>query len=109
MNLDMAEAGWRPTVDNYLGRVTKSRILEAVREAKGDGAMQLIDHLKKSEMAKEAERLLEDTRWLPEPLRLSEVASPSDVKEALPEFLSDDEGQAGEIGEIEPAQAVAAE
>jgi ParB family transcriptional regulator, chromosome partitioning protein len=109
MNLDMAEVGWRPTVDNYLGRVTKSRILEAVREAKGEGAMQLIDHLKKSEMAKEAERLLEDTRWLPEPLRLAEVAPPSDVKEALPEFLSDDEGQAGEVGESEPTQAVAAE
>jgi ParB family chromosome partitioning protein len=26
---DMAEAGWRPTVDNYLGRVPKARILEA--------------------------------------------------------------------------------
>ena len=112
VNLDMAEVGWRPTVDNYLGRVTKSRILEAVREAKGEGAMQLIDHLKKSEMAKEAERLLEDTRWLPEPLRLAEVAPPSDVNgsaEALPEFLSDDEGQAGEVGESEPTQAVAAE
>src|SRR5216683_1491182 len=109
VDLDMAEVGWRPTVDNYLGRVTKSRILEAVREAKGDGAMQLIDHLKKSEMAKEAERLLKDTRWLPEPLRLAEVAPPSDVKEALPEFLSDDEGQAGEVGESEPTQAVAAE
>src|ERR1700726_1980094 len=34
VNLDMAEVGWRPTVDNYLGRVTKGRILEAVREAK---------------------------------------------------------------------------
>jgi hypothetical protein len=53
--------------------------------------------------------LLEDTRWLPEPLRLAEVAPPSDVKEALPEFLSDDEGQAGEGGESEPTQAVAAE
>ena len=42
VNLDMAEIGWRPTVDNYLGRVTKSRILEAVREAKGEGAAQLI-------------------------------------------------------------------
>ena len=109
VDLDMAEVGWRPTVDNYLGRVTKTRILEAVREAKGEGAMQLIDHLKKSEMANEAERLLEDTRWLPEPLRLAEVAPPSDVKEALPEFLSDDEGQAGEVGESEPTQAVAAE
>ena len=70
----MVQVGWRPTVDNYLGRVTKSRILEAVREAKGECLMQLIDHLKKSEMAKEAERLLEGTGWLPEPLRLAEVA-----------------------------------
>jgi ParB family chromosome partitioning protein len=30
VGLDMVEAGWRPTVDNYLGRVTKPRILEAV-------------------------------------------------------------------------------
>ncbi|KPF96972.1 hypothetical protein IP86_14635 [Rhodopseudomonas sp. AAP120] len=34
VKLDMVEASWRP--DSYLGRVTKSRILEAVREAKGD-------------------------------------------------------------------------
>jgi ParB family chromosome partitioning protein len=70
--------------------------------------MQLIDHLKKSEMAKEAERLLEDTRWLPEPLRLAEVAPPSEVKEALPGFLSD-ERQAGEVDESGPTQAIAAE
>ena len=38
VGLDMVEAGWRPTVDNYLGRVTKPRILEAVREAKGEQA-----------------------------------------------------------------------
>jgi ParB family chromosome partitioning protein len=60
VGLDMVQAGWKPTVDNYLGRVTKPRILEAVREAKGEGSVQLIDHLKKAEMAKEAERLLED-------------------------------------------------
>jgi len=113
VNLDMAEVGWRPTADNYLGRVTKSRILEAVREAKGEAAAQLIDHLKKSEMAKEAERLLEDTRWLPEPLRLSEVQSPSDATDSsaqlLPEFLSGEEGQASDTGENEPAGAIAAE
>src|SRR6185437_7169074 len=48
---------------------TKPRILEAVREAKGEQAAQLIDHLKKGDMAREAERLLEGTGWLPEPLR----------------------------------------
>ena len=43
-------------VDNYLGR-SPTRILEAVREAKGEPSAQLIDHLKKGDMAKEAERV----------------------------------------------------
>ncbi len=68
--LDMAAAGWRPTVATYLGRVPKARILEAVREGAGQREAQRIDHLKKADMAREAERLLADTGWLPEPLRL---------------------------------------
>jgi ParB family chromosome partitioning protein len=95
VGLDLVQAGWRPTADNYLGRVTKPRILEAVREAKGESSAQLIDHLKKADMAKEAERLLDGSGWLPEPLRLVDVAPSSAEKEgeagALPEFLSDDE------------------
>jgi ParB family chromosome partitioning protein len=113
VNLDMVEAGWRPTVDNYLGRVTKSRILEAVREAKGESSAQLIDHLKKTEMAKEAERLLDGTGWLPEPLRLAEAApassGPDAAAEPLPEFLADDEEDTGDTGEEEQPHAVAAE
>ena len=62
VGLDMAAVGWKPTVDNYLGRVTKPRILEAVREVKGEQSVQLIDHLKKADMAREAERLLVDDR-----------------------------------------------
>ena len=103
VGLDLVEAGWRPTVDNYLGRVTKPRILEAVREAKGEQSAQLIDHLKKADMAKEAERLLEGTGWLPEPLRTSVALTAEEIdgsvavdNEALPAFLSDDEEGAGE-------------
>ena len=69
VDLDMVEAGWEPTVDNYLNRVPKARIVEAVREAKGEGTVQLLDHLKKGEMAVEAARLLKNTGWLPEVLR----------------------------------------
>ena len=115
VGLDMVEAGWRPTVDNYLGRVTKPRILEAVREAKGERSAQLIDHLKKADMAKEAERLLEGAGWLPEPLRTSVAdaaeAIDGDVvegDEALPAFLSDDEQGTGEEDADEPA-VIAAE
>ncbi|MDR3402402.1 MAG: hypothetical protein P4L99_07880, partial [Chthoniobacter sp.] len=68
-DLDMTTIGWTPTVDNYLSRVTKARILEAVREARGEPAAQRIEHLKKGEMAEKAEALLEGTGWLPEPLR----------------------------------------
>ena len=73
VGLDMVAAGWTPTVDNYLGRVPKARILEAVREGCGEKEAQLIDHLKKGDMAREAERLLADSGWLPEPLRLPEI------------------------------------
>ncbi|MFZ5712951.1 MAG: ParB/RepB/Spo0J family partition protein [Bradyrhizobium sp.] len=113
VGLDMVHAGWKPTVDNYLGRVTKPRILEAVREAKGEPSAQLIDHLKKGEMAKEAERLLDGSGWLPEPLRLVDVASqpaePEGQAGALPEFLSDDEEREPAADEDRPQQLDAAE
>src|SRR5204863_2788163 len=119
VGLDMAEAGWRPTAANYLGRVSKARILEAVREAKGEAATQLIDHLKKGDMAKEAERLLADTRWLPEPLRLidpndgqavepgAEVDAADEA--ALPAFLSEDDDEETDEIEDEDALTIAAE
>src|SRR3546814_7415337 len=55
-NLDMA-SGWSATVDNYLGRVTKPRILAAVEEAKGAAAASRLSGLKKPEMAQAAEDL----------------------------------------------------
>ncbi len=121
VRLDMAEAGWVPTADNYLGRVTKARILEAVREAKGEQAAQLIDHLKKNDMAQEAERLLESTGWVPETLRTPGLESPplpfAPVQDPafgaegavdpndLPAFLA----EVGEEPELDPARAIAAE
>ncbi|MGO4637022.1 ParB/RepB/Spo0J family partition protein [Mesorhizobium sp. 2RAF45] len=107
VGLDMVDAGWRPTVGNYLGRVTKARIVEAVREGDGERAAQLIDHLKKDDMAKEAERLLAGSGWLPEPLRLAGLdAEPveqnaDDTDETLPDFLAgdDEDGSAGDGNE----------
>ena len=111
--LDMVEAGWRPTFGNYLNRVTKPRILEAVREAKGEQAAQLIDHLKKGDMAKEAERLLADSGWLPEPLRLADVADQPEGgdagdAEALPDFLAGDDDEVIEADE-DASDLIAAE
>ena len=69
VDLDMVEAGWRPTVATYLGRVTKSLILAAVTEGRGEQAAERLAPLKKTEMATEAETLLADTGWLPPILR----------------------------------------
>jgi ParB family chromosome partitioning protein len=64
-------------------------------------------------MAKEAERLLDGTGWLPEPLRLAEAALASDgsdsTGEPLPEFLADDEDEAADAGDDEQPHALAAE
>jgi ParB family chromosome partitioning protein len=117
VDLDMVQAGWRPTVENYLGRVPKRRILEAVQEGAGERAAQLIDHLKKVDMAKEAERLLAEAGWLAEPLRIAATDdAPLDAAEAeeggdgeaLPEFLAgDDEELPGEP--VDAPQMIAAE
>ena len=95
VSLDIVAAGWSPTVDNYFGRVTKARIVEAVREAKGETAAQLIEHLKKSEMAERAEGLLAGSGWLPEPLRTPGQATgaPSPVSEVS------EGSSAGSVGE----------
>jgi ParB family chromosome partitioning protein len=76
--------------------VPKRRIIEAVSLAKGEQASQLIDHLmKKTDMAKEAERLLAGTGWLPDPLLTVDFGEVLDVDTeadgepgALPEFLA---------------------
>ncbi|WP_316196084.1 ParB/RepB/Spo0J family partition protein [Bradyrhizobium sp. SZCCHNRI3052] len=109
--LDMISAGWKPTVDTYLGRVTKHRILQAVREAKGEASAQLIEHLRKPDMAREAERLLEGSRWLPEPLRGADAEVTQAVdgvdSASLPAFLSEDEEATEGADDVE--EIVAAE
>ncbi|WP_028710443.1 ParB/RepB/Spo0J family partition protein [Paracoccus pantotrophus] len=110
--LDLVEAGWKPTVGNYLGRVTKARIIEAVREGAGDHAAELIVHLKKGDMAKEAERLLADTGWLPEPLRRQEPVAQAETADDengpdLPAFLAGDGDETG--SDDEGTEPVAAE
>ncbi|PPD10124.1 MAG: DNA-binding protein [Methylocystis sp.] len=69
LSLDIAATGWTPTVDNFFGRVTKARIIEAVREAKGAEQAKRIEQLKKGDLAREAEQMLAGSGWLPEPLR----------------------------------------
>lgn len=72
LHLDMAEH-WRPTARSYFGRVTKSHIVEAVREAVGPEAADRLSTLKKQAMAEAAEQLVAGTGWLPALLRTPEA------------------------------------
>lgn len=100
--LDVAAAGWKPTADNYLGRVSKLHILAAVTEALGEQSAQLISHLKKADMAREAERLLADTGWLPDALRNADpdlIAHAAGAEIYDDEESGDDDGEDGEDGD----------
>ena len=87
VGLDMVEAGGvRPSRIISAGCPSRA---SSKRSAKGPAiaAAELIAHLKKTEMATEAQRLLTEAGWLPEPLRLADDAG----QPRLPDFLADAE------------------
>ncbi len=108
VSLDMAAVGWRPTAEAYLGRVTKGRILAAVREARGARAAERLAGLKKAEMATAAEELLAGTAWVPEPLRTpGQVFTAAEPEtEAAPEGEAESAADGGEpaIASAPPAE-----
>ncbi|PIT00688.1 hypothetical protein TSA1_07815 [Bradyrhizobium nitroreducens] len=87
VSLDM-NGYWRPTVRTYLGRITKARILEAVREGVSHEAADRIADMKKPDMAEAAEQLLAATDWLPALMRTPKAVqelvkqTPTDATEA---------------------------
>lgn len=87
VDLDMT-GYWSPTVASYLGRVTKARIGEAVREAVSDEAAERIGGMKKPDMASEAEALLAGKGWLPSLLR-APVPVESEVQSEAPSLTEE--------------------
>jgi len=68
LSLDMAQ-WWQPTAGNYLGRVSKQRIVEAVAESVSREAAENLSKLKKDGLVAHAEQRLAGTGWLPASLR----------------------------------------
>jgi len=80
---------WRLTVRTYFGRITKARILEAVREGVSREAADRMADMKKPDMAEAAERLLAATDWLPALMR-----TPKNLQECVKPSQTDAAGQA---------------
>jgi ParB family chromosome partitioning protein len=60
---------WQPTAANYFGRIRKDQILQAIQEATGAPVKERLRTLKKQDLAAEAEKSVNGTRWLPDLLR----------------------------------------
>jgi len=121
--LDVAK-DWTPTVDSYLGRVTKAHIVEAVAEGVSEDAAARITDMKKPDMAQAAEQLLAGTGWLPASLRTVQVkaeqpereqteaelveAEAVETADADQPFDAESDATAAD-DEVEPPYAVAAE
>ena len=97
--LDMAK-DWTPTVDSYLGRVTKAHIVEAVTEGVSEDAARRIADMKKPDMAQTAEQLLAGTGWLPAVLRTPKA----EVEQSAP-VEAEDLGSVEQPSEAEDGEA----
>lgn len=70
LGLEMAD-WWTPKAGNYLGKVSRDRILAVVGEAVSpEAALRLSKHKKKGELVAAAEIELAGCRWVPELMRL---------------------------------------
>jgi ParB family chromosome partitioning protein len=113
LGLDVTK-DWTPTVDSYLGRVTKAHIVEAVAEGVSEDAARRIADMKKPDMAQAAEQLLAGTGWLPNVLRTpkAEAGQPATVEaEDLASVEQLSEADAPDTGaqDAEASYSVAAE
>jgi ParB family chromosome partitioning protein len=70
LQVDMAK-WFTPTAENFFGRISKPRIAEALAEA-GKPASAITLAFKKADLATVAEKEIQGTGWLPEPVRILE-------------------------------------
>ncbi|MAE86198.1 MAG: hypothetical protein CMB80_25920 [Flammeovirgaceae bacterium] len=68
LQLDMTKY-WKPSASLYFNHIAKDNILKAVKEVKGLEVADSLKKLKKADLAKAAEKRLENSNWLPEPLQ----------------------------------------
>jgi hypothetical protein len=61
--------GFRPTAENYFGRVSRTLIMGAMTGAGLPSRTRLWSKMKKADLAVMAEREMAETGWLPQPLR----------------------------------------
>jgi ParB family chromosome partitioning protein len=74
---------WSPTKDNYLGKVPKALMLEAVAEGVSRQAAENLVNLKKDQLVEAAAQKLTGKGWLPALLRSPKPSAESVEMEAM--------------------------
>ncbi len=93
LTLDMS-AWFTPDAENFFGRINRTGILAAIREAKGVEPAPGWTKLKKAELAQIAAQQVADTGWLPAPLRIADGPLGSDdIISGEDDVVSDDKVQ----------------
>lgn len=86
LNFDMTEH-FTPTAENYLGKVSKPLIVEALKEAgklTGKADIDALLAMKKGALATEAEKRLAGSGWVPSLIRTPKPKTPAAPKAAKP-------------------------
>ena len=83
VGLDM-RAWWQPTAEGYFNHVSKAVILDAVQQFAPSHVTRLAK-LKKTDIASEAERLVQGTGWMPAPFAAESSTAQEDTQETVPQ------------------------
>ena len=74
LKLDMT-AWYKPTADNYFGRLSRMQILADYKDAREPAPAWL--KMKKADLVRRVAEAIEKTHWLPDPLRLPNAVNDS--------------------------------
>ncbi|MCY1381869.1 hypothetical protein D9M69_698280 [compost metagenome] len=77
-------AWWKPTAEGYFKHIAKAAILKAVGEFVPKDVSRLAK-LKKTDIASEAERLVEGTGWMPAVFTAGQGAEAQTIREVVKE------------------------
>lgn len=69
LGLDMAD-WWEPSAEGFLNHISKSQIVQVLKEARPDLGLRDAEGMKKDALARTTEGYLKGKRWLPPTLRL---------------------------------------
>ncbi|NIE82634.1 MULTISPECIES: ParB/RepB/Spo0J family partition protein [unclassified Burkholderia] len=83
VGLDMA-AWWKPTAEGYFRHIAKPAILEAVSQY-APAHVTRLSKLKKGDIASEAERLADETGWMPAVFQTEHHTEPGGILDAVDE------------------------